>query len=298
MASPFAHKALVFSQRHFSALLRPVQSCVAATQYFLLDLWWAIKGYRKPSDEDVRLVSDNVTFIFKSFERQKQAKALYRSIQKYYPGTRVVIADDSSQPLDLTGDGLTVIQMPFNSGLSKGLNMALEKVETPFLVRMDDDELLTRHLNIADELRFLESHPIVDIVGFPCIDAGKSFSTRKRVKAYFKHSMSEAPKALIIPHGTSINNNHVVLGKVTNIYVARTESIRKVGWDDNIRMIDHHDFFFRAAGILVSTLSVNGVVFHNHNYFDPKYNHYHSDCKSDMLYIRQTRYRHLAGKGL
>ena len=55
MASPFAHKALVFSQRHFSALLRPVQSCVAATQYFLLDLWWAIKGYRKPSDEDVRL---------------------------------------------------------------------------------------------------------------------------------------------------------------------------------------------------------------------------------------------------
>ena len=86
---------------------------------------------------------ENVTVIFKSFERQKMAKRLYENLQKYYPGVRVVIADDSRKPLDLQGDSLTIIQLPFNSGLSYGLNQALERVDTPYVMRMDDDELLT-----------------------------------------------------------------------------------------------------------------------------------------------------------
>lgn len=45
---------------------------------------------------------ENVTVIFKSFERQKMAKRLYENLQKYYPGVRVVIADDSAE--NLTGD--------------------------------------------------------------------------------------------------------------------------------------------------------------------------------------------------
>lgn len=75
---------------------------------------------------------ENVTVIFKSFERQKMAKRLYENLQKYYPGVRVVIADDSRKPLDLQGDSLTIIQLPFNSGLSYGLNQALERVDTPY----------------------------------------------------------------------------------------------------------------------------------------------------------------------
>ena len=54
-----------------------------------------------------------------------------------------MIADDSRKPLDLQGDSLTIIQLPFNSGLSYGLNQALERVDTPYVMRMDDDELLT-----------------------------------------------------------------------------------------------------------------------------------------------------------
>ena len=108
--------------------------------------------------------------------------------------------------------------------------------------------------------------------------------------------MKEAPLPLKVPRGTRIDANHVVLGKVPNIFLARTESICKVGWDDNIRMIDHHDFFFRATGVLVSTISLISIVFHNHNFFSPKYNRYRSDCKGDILYIRMTRYNSLAYK--
>lgn len=74
-----------------------------------------------PDQEEVELVRENVTVIFKSFERQKMAKRLYENLQKYYPGVRVVIADDSRKPLDLQGDSLTIVQLPFNSGLAMGL---------------------------------------------------------------------------------------------------------------------------------------------------------------------------------
>ena len=36
-----------------------------------------------------------------------------------------------------------MIQLPFNSGDSYGLNSALEKLETPYVMKMDIDELLT-----------------------------------------------------------------------------------------------------------------------------------------------------------
>ena len=78
------------------------------------------------------------------------AKCLYENLHKYYPGVRVVIADDSRQPLNLKGESLTIIQLSFNSGLSYGLNQALEKVDTPYVMRMDDDELLTVRTRLGD----------------------------------------------------------------------------------------------------------------------------------------------------
>lgn len=281
---------LSFLQKHFSAICYPLQMQIAAVEYWLLDLWWALNGYRKPTPEDATLVALNVTFMFKSFERQKQAKALYKSIRHHYPGVSVVVADDSSNPFELDGENNCIIQMPFNSGLSKGLNLALAEVKTPYLMRMDDDELLTRRSDIAGELRFLIEHPEVDLVAIPCIEAPRLRSLKKYMQEYYGTPMKEAPLPLKVPHGTRIDDNHIVLGKLPNRFLARTESIRKVGWDDNIRMIDHYDFFFRAAGVLVSAVSTNSIVFHNHNHFSTEYNRYRSDWKRDALYIRRTRY--------
>ncbi len=67
---------------------------------------WERTGWKKPDQTEIDFVRENVTIIFKSFERQKMAKRLYRNIQSYYPGVRVIIADDSSKPLDLQGDSL------------------------------------------------------------------------------------------------------------------------------------------------------------------------------------------------
>ena len=256
---------------------------------------WILSGKKKPTSEEVKLVCENVTFFYKSFERQNMAKRLYKSIQSYYPGVKVVIADDSSKPLELTGENLEIIQLPFNSGLSRGLNKALEKVDTPFVIRMDDDQLLTPFTKIEKQVAFLQEHSDVDLIGILLYNLPRHRSLKKAAEEYYKQPMDYAPNKLLIPHMTEIDDTHIVVGKSPNTFVARTEKLKEIGYDDNIRMIDHNEFFFRAAGNMVSVLDKTAFVLHYRNRFDMHYNKYRSDYQGDQIYIRQ-KMKKLLGK--
>ncbi len=217
----------------------------------------------------------------------ERGKQLFWNIQKIFPGARVVIADDSSTPLKTGSRYAKVIQLPFNSGLSYGINRALSEVSTSYTFRMDDDELLTPLSKIYEQLRFLEAHPEVDLVGIQACSAPFPKKPESRAKQYYKFDMKNAPKPLKIPHMTRIDPTHLVVGKTPNVFLARTEKYRQVGYDDNIRMIDHHEFFTRAAGELVSAMDTSAFVFHYHNWFDRNYTKYRNDVAADARYIRE-----------
>ena len=265
----------------------------ASAEYAYYTLRWKAEGAQLPTKQDVDLMRENVTFIYKSFERQKQARKLYRSIQSYYPGVKVIIADDSKTPLELQDEHAEVIHLPFNSGLSFGLNRALQKVTTPYVVRMDDDELLTLRTCFEKHLRFLMNNSQVDLVGVLPLSAPWCESLSKVKKLYYAQSMQEAPRRLKVPHMTRLSDNYIVLGKVPNIFIARTEQLKRVGYDDHIRMIDHNDFFYRAAGIVVSALAEDSCVFHDHNRFNRAYQRYRTDVEGDRRYIAQRNYTDL-----
>ena len=279
------------SRSRFSALLSPANRLLTECQCLYFRIKWKLQGATMPAAEDVALMKENVTFIYKSFQRQWMAKALYRNIQQYYPGVRVVIADDSEKPLQLTGEGLQVLQLPFNCGLSYGINRALEWVETPYVIRMDDDELLTPYTNFHGQLRFLMAHPEVDVAAVGYVPLPRCPSLEQTAAQFYKQSMRDAPRPLKIPHLTPIDKNHIVVGKPPNIFVARTEAIRSVGYDEKIRMIDHNEFFFRAAGVLVTVLDPGAYVLHRHDRFDRSYEKYRNDVRGDAAYIRQKHGR-------
>ena len=249
-------------------------------------LGWLFQGKKRPREEDVSLMIENVTFIYKTFERQRMAKRLYKNIQKYYPGVKVIIADDSKMPLNFSDENLEIIQLPFNSGLSFGLNRALEKVETPFVVRMDDDELLTPNTRFHEQLKFILEHEEVDLVGILPFNLPHWTNLKKEAQKYYDQSMSQAPKKLKIAHMTQLDARRRVVAKPPNIFIVRTEKFREVGYDDNIRMIDHNEIFYRAAGNIVSVLDETAYVIHRHNQFDRHYQVYREDIQGDIEYIR------------
>lgn len=270
-----------------AGLLSPANRALTACQIWYFRLKWKLQGAKMPDGADVALMKENVTFIYKSFQRQTMAKQLYRNIQQYYPGVQVIIADDSEQPLQLEDACLQVIQLPFNSGLSYGINRALEQVKTPYVIRMDDDELLTPYTNFHGQLRFLMAHPEVDVAAVGYIPLPRCPSLEQTARQFYAQTMQDAPLPLKIPHLTPVDKTHVVVGKPPNIFIARTESIRSVGYDEKIRMIDHNEFFFRAAGVLVSVFDPTTYVLHRHDRFNKDYEKYRMDVRGDVAYIRE-----------
>lgn len=285
MKTKFINLLKRLSHGKLSIFFSMVNRILVFCEYSFFRIKWFITGKRKPRPEEIQLVKENVTFIYKSFERQRMAKRLYKNIQSYYPGVKVIIADDSSKPLDLKGDHVEVIQLPFNSGLSFGLNRALQKVTTPFVFRMDDDELLTPFTKWEKQLKFLIDHPEVDLVGVLPYSLPFIRPLENAVKEYYRQSMRGAPKPLKIPHMTPIDDTYIVLGKVPNIFMVRTDQMKKVGYDDNIRMIDHNEFFYRVAGNIVSALAMKSYVIHYHNQFDKYYQQFRADVDGDRRYI-------------
>ena len=261
------------------------KSNVGRIFYYINDWYYICRhklmGKATISESDVSNVEKNVTFIYKSFNRQHQARRLYKSIKEYYPQAHIIIADDSKEPLYI--EGADIIHLPFNSGLCKGIIKALERVETEYVMRMDDDELLTPKSNIHVQLSYLQSHPMVDLVGVQP-------SFRNPEKAAAVYSGIKMRKQLVIPAGTIIDGREVVY-KTPNIYLARTEKVREVGYDPNIRMIDHHEFFYRAAGQIVSVQDPHSYVMHCHNRFEKEYDLYRRDTLSDARYIRMKHGR-------
>lgn len=254
-----------------------------ALEYAFLSLLWKIRG-SKPNSREQEEMAKKVTFIFKSFERQKFAKQLYKNIRSYYPSVKIIIADDSEKPLELEGENLEIIRLPFNSGLGLGLSKALERVETPYVIRLDDDELLTPFSNFHKHLRFLEEEKRVDLVAVSFIDALRNKSLKKTAKKFYLQDMRNAFKPLKIAHMTRMGD-YIVVGKPPNIFIARTDALRRVGYDENIRMIDHHEFFFRAAGEIVSAFSPDSFVYHRHDISDKHYRKFRLRYHEDKKYI-------------
>ena len=256
------------------------KSRVARLLYNINDFYYVFRyklmGKAVISENDIRNVEKNVTFIYKSFNRQNQAKRLYKSIKAYYPQAQIIIADDSEEPLSI--EGADIIHLPFNSGLCKGLIEALSRVNTEYVMRMDDDELLTPKSNIHEQLSYLQSHSMVDLVGIQP-------SFRNPEKSAAVYSKIKMRKQLIIPEGTIIDDREVVY-KAPNVFLARTEKVREVGYDSNIRMIDHHEFFYRAAGRIVAVQDPHSYVMHCHNRFEREYDLYRRDTLNDSKYIR------------
>ena len=92
-----------------------------------------------------------------------------------------------------------------------------------------------------------------------------------------------------MPYGSSIGGM-AVQDKVANFYIGRTESIRRVGWDDRIKRLDHADFFTRAMGVLTSVFNPEFKVLHAQTPFNKIYMDKRNAYEDDRKLIYEKYY--------
>ena len=126
-------------------------------------------------------ITKEITFIIKTFKRYECLDNLLRSIKRFYPTAKVLIADDNHEyeydcKLYLKWKkrlDLEVIRLPFDSGLSAGRNAMVDKAKNPFILLLDDDFVFTEQTDINKFYKILKSDKEIGIVGGSCIEGDK-----------------------------------------------------------------------------------------------------------------------------
>lgn len=255
---------------------------LAATgsQLRFLAVWDRATPHRVRADERAE-VAERVTMAVKTFERPSIIDRFVRSARRVFDG-RIVVADDSQTPWTSADPGVDVLPLPFNSGVSVGRNAAVDAVTTEFVFVADDDLVFTAASNLGHAVRYLDAHPEVDIIGFVRIELPRWYFLSHGTLGLLAAPRRPARR----PLGEDIDGARVAF-KIEQAYLARTPAIQRIRWDEQLRMVDHADFFTRAYGELLIVLDERVRVYHARTPHDPHYVAYREDVSDDLRYLQR-----------
>lgn len=188
-----------------------------------------------------------VTAVLKTFLRDYYLMECLKSLREQYPDIRIIVADDGHKRMERSEKILKYannhVYLDWDSGLPAGRNRALRIVETPYVFIGDDDfyhdskalDKLLPLMEVADIAggRVKHNNVIGDYQGFFVErDNGKELKwQRLESEDYKEHKGSR----------------YIPVDLTYNFFLGKTEKVREVGWDENIKISFEHSDFFLAA---------------------------------------------------
>jgi hypothetical protein len=183
-------------------------------------------------------VSD-ITICITAFERPTALANLLVSIRAHYPDIRILIGDNSYHPTRPPGQ-YAYIPLPPDCGVAESRNQLLARVTTPYVMFADDDFLFTDETRI-ERLR--------DHLGWFDLVAGMVLARNGRDGHYEGLLHIEDGTLNYIPKPLGFHDLPVY-EIVYNFFVAKTDKVREIGWDSELKLAEHSEYFIRARGKL------------------------------------------------
>ena len=163
-----------------------------------------------------------------------------------------VIVDDGST--DVTADYLASLADPriqiltqANQGTAAAANNGLRLVDTPFVARMDADDVAMKH-RLATQLKFMQAHPDVGIVGAQIAPAGDK-SVGRSLRLPTEHD--EIFESMM-------SGTH---GMAHSVIMIRTEVLKSLNGYWSLPLIDDWDMMLRV-GEVSKLANLNEVLLH------------------------------------
>ncbi len=220
-----------------------------------------------------------LTGVIKTFERPRKLKRLIHSIKCTFPTLKLIVVDDSRNPVDI--DGVHLIKLPYDSGVSAGRNAGLEKVETPYVINLDDDFIFTRKTKLLRAVEYLNNNKQVDLV------AGEVAYLPYYIRFdYRAHQLMDYSRKPLYAKGEIIDGLSVY-EKCSNFFIARTQKMREISWDNQLKRLDHADFYTRAYGRLVVVFDPEIELLHTPTHFDLNYLTVRHDYSQDAIVLNK-----------
>lgn len=199
-------------------------------------------------------LGEEVTVVVKTFLRPKNVHRLVASIKRFYPDVPIVVVDDGKPLAEQHKpfpQGVTVIKLPFDSGLSAGRNAGVAAVTTPYVILCDDDFVVTPSLPLQDSLVYLKEHEdSLDLLGYRMNGLNIAWWLEKRGDTMVK---TRAKKRV---------GRHIPCEFLMNCFIAKTDVLKSCKWDERLKIREHWDFFFCNRDRLRCGLYTQGSFVH------------------------------------
>ncbi|KAJ8250865.1 hypothetical protein GJAV_G00214090 [Gymnothorax javanicus] len=223
-------------------------------------------------------VNAQVTVTTKTFLRYPEVKYLIKSIRKFYKDIKIIIADDSLNPEKIEGANIEQYIMPPAQGWFAGRNLVVSQVTTKYFLWVDDDFYFTDNTRIERFVEIMESMPKLDVVAGSVGALANSFTLiyeegdedggcLTRVKGNYQ-PIPEIPKC----YYTS---------GVINFFLARTDAVRRVGFDPLLKRVGHSEFFMDGLGELLVAICPEVGLNHQSRRRNAEYRKYRNPPKAD-----------------
>jgi glycosyltransferase involved in cell wall biosynthesis len=203
----------------------------------------------------------DVTCGIKTLMRPNVLRRLLTSIEQAYPDMKSVVVDDSPEPDSGMADGFPNVQyiyVGYDLGLGASRNIMIDAIDTKYTVYLDDDFYFFKNTRLEKFRDVLENSNIDLIAG--------AVTEHARIRSY--HGLLQKKGETLVC--TRSNRGTVEVAGLTcqlvdvtlNFFMARTDKLRTVKWDPELKINTHTEFFLRAKDAMKIAFTPEVVVGH------------------------------------
>jgi len=194
----------------------------------------------------------NVTAVIISFLRQEYTTECVRSLREMYPGIKILVAENGEYNRKLAdfihGQEGQYFLMPFDSGVCYARNRLMELVRTDFVLVGDDDFFYTKEASIDKIKKVMEQKGNEDmaLMGGRVREQGvlKNYQGDIEIGDGFFHYTSLDLDRADYVHDPETGIQYEKVDITFNFFLARTELVRDIPWDEKIKVAyEHSDWF-------------------------------------------------------
>lgn len=230
---------------------------------------------------------DQLTVIIKTIHRPWSCARLIQSLDQHAPCVRIKVLDDShpdkrfstAYPVEAKRVN-RLIETKFDIGISAGRNRLLATVETPYFLLVDDDHVATAKTDLAGLVEKLHvRREQCDLLAA----AQPSQAVPRCFEVIDKQRILRAAESSHEQDG-----NIFYCDMVPNCFVAKSDAIKEIGWDENLKVHEHWEFFHRGwlQGLRVAITADHS--FDHRHISNPAYTH----LRNRSWYLRRGLKKH------
>lgn len=189
----------------------------------------------------------DVTAVIISFLRPEYTTECVRSLREQYQDIKILVAENGRYDKKLAQfvheqDGHYFL-MPYDSGVCYARNRLMELVRTRYVLVGDDDFFYDKDARVDDMKIFLEKHIEADLIGGRVRENGvvKNYQGKiHREDDGFRYEAIDPDSEFPVDCGIRYAKTDITF----NYFLARTERVRDIPWDEKIKVAyEHSDWF-------------------------------------------------------